>query len=78
VSAALPPGPPALTDLQRDYLALYARGLTGREIAAEMLVSPETVKCTLEAIRRRIGARNGREAAVWAARHGLLPAEGEA
>jgi DNA-binding CsgD family transcriptional regulator len=64
-----------LTDLQRDYLALYARGLTSREIAAEMLVSPETVKSTLDEVRRKIGARGGRAAAVWAVRHGIVPPE---
>jgi DNA-binding NarL/FixJ family response regulator len=47
-----------LTPRQREILALVARGLSSPDIAAQLGISPGTVKAHLTAIYRTIGARN--------------------
>ncbi len=66
-----PAGPP-LTDRERDVLALVARGATNREIAAELYLSPYTVKEHTSALYRKLGVRNRAEAVQRAQRLGLL------
>jgi DNA-binding NarL/FixJ family response regulator len=48
----------ALTPRQREILALVARGLSSPDIAAELGISPGTVKTHLTAIYKAIGVRN--------------------
>jgi DNA-binding NarL/FixJ family response regulator len=55
-----------LTEQQSQILALLADGLSNREIAAAMYLSPETVKTYLRPIYRALGVRNRVEAATWA------------
>ena len=66
-----PSGPP-LTARERDVLALVARGATNREIAAELFLSPHTVKEHTSALYRKLGVRNRAEAVQRAQRLGLL------
>jgi two-component system response regulator DesR len=66
-----PAGPP-LTERERDVLALVARGATNREIAAELYLSPYTVKEHTSALYRKLGVRNRAEAVQRAQRLGLI------
>ena len=52
---------------QREVLALVARGLTTREIAARLGIADPTVETILRSAMRRLGARTRRQAAVMAA-----------
>jgi DNA-binding NarL/FixJ family response regulator len=54
-----------LTEQQSQILALLADGLSNREIAVAMYLSPETVKTYLRPIYRTLGVRNRVEAAAW-------------
>ncbi len=76
LSAAPPPaesGGEDLTDRERDVLGLIAQGLTNKEIAAALAVSPHTVKAHLRSILDKLHLRSRAEAAAWAARHGGPP-----
>jgi two-component system response regulator DesR len=66
-----PSGTP-LTDRERDVLELVARGATNREIAADLFLSPHTVKEHTSALYRKLGVRNRAEAVQRAQRLGLL------
>ncbi len=66
-----PSGAP-LTDRERDVLELVARGATNREIAADLFLSPHTVKEHTSALYRKLGVRNRAEAVQRAQRLGLL------
>jgi DNA-binding NarL/FixJ family response regulator len=55
-AVAVPPSP--LTEQQRRVLALAARGLTAREIAREMEISPKTVEQHKSKIFRKLGVPN--------------------
>jgi len=66
-----PAGPP-LTVRERDVLELVARGATNREIAANLYLSPHTVKEHTSALYRKLGVRNRAEAVQRAQRLGLL------
>ncbi len=75
-AAAKPPssaeqGQEELTDRERDVLQLVARGLGNKEIAAELGLSPHTVKAHLRTILDKLHLRGRAEAAAWAERHGL-------
>lgn len=50
----------------------YAAGLTNREIAEQLLVSPETVKKHIASIYGKLGARHRADAAARARTLGLL------
>ncbi len=61
-----------LSGRERDVLGLIARGATNREIAAELQLSPHTVKDHTSSLYRKLGARNRAEAVQRAQRLGLL------
>ncbi|MEA2284191.1 MAG: hypothetical protein QOJ21_234 [Solirubrobacteraceae bacterium] len=65
----------ALTERERQVLALVAGGATNREIAGELGITTKTVKAHLTQIFRHVGVADRREAALWARRHGLRPAD---
>lgn len=52
-----------LTERESEVLVLLAHGLSNREIAASLFVSPDTIKHHLRNIFRKVGARNRLEAA---------------
>lgn len=60
-----------LTERERQVLRLLARGSTGKEIAAELVVSLATVQRHIANIYQKIGARGRVEAAAYAFAHGL-------
>ncbi len=60
-----------LTERERTVLQLVARGLGNKEIAAELSLSPHTVKAHLRTILDKLHLRGRAEAAAWAERHGL-------
>jgi non-specific serine/threonine protein kinase len=63
-----------LTARERQVADLIARGLTSREIAAELIVSEKTVDAHADHIRSKLGVRSRAEIAAWIARQG--PATG--
>jgi predicted ATPase/DNA-binding CsgD family transcriptional regulator len=63
-----------LSPRQREVAALVARGLSNREIAAELVVAPTTAARHVEHILARLGLRNRAQLTAWAVEHGLLAA----
>jgi DNA-binding NarL/FixJ family response regulator len=63
---------PMLSAREREVLDLIAVGSTNREIAAQLYLSPHTVKEHTSALYRKLGARNRAEAVQRAQRIGLL------
>ncbi len=57
-----------LTIREREVLNLLAHGLTNREIAERLVVSPKTVEHHVTQILSKLGARSRAEAAAFAAR----------
>ncbi len=67
-AAALPDG---LTVRQADVLGLVARGLSNKQIAAELCLSQGTVERHLATVYRKLGLGGRVEAASYAVTHGL-------
>ena len=67
-SAAPPDG---LSQRELDVLRLVARGLSNREIGAELFISEHTVANHVRSILRKSGAANRTEATAYAYRRGL-------
>jgi DNA-binding NarL/FixJ family response regulator len=68
-----PGGYPAhLTPREAEVLGLLAGGLSDREIAGELQLSPRTVGRHVENAYRKLGVHRRAEAAVFAHRHGLV------
>jgi predicted ATPase/DNA-binding CsgD family transcriptional regulator len=70
-AAAVEPTPPPLTGRQIEVLQLLASGLTNKQIATRLHVSPKTVMHHALAIYRVLGVRSRSEATAWAFRTGL-------
>jgi HD-GYP domain-containing protein (c-di-GMP phosphodiesterase class II) len=68
-------GPAGLTAREIEVLRLVARGLSNKEIAARLVITPKTVGNHVEHIYAKIGASNRAGAGLFALRHGLLPEE---
>ena len=66
--------PAGLTAREVDVLRLVARGLSSKEIAAELVISPKTARNHIEHIYVKTGATSRVEASLFAIRHGLLEA----
>jgi DNA-binding NarL/FixJ family response regulator len=68
-----PAGPPTtITPRMREVLALMAEGMTNREIAYELGLSPFTVKNYIERIYERMGALDRVQAVSKALREGII------
>ncbi len=67
------PSAPALSAREVEVLQLTARGLTNRQIAAELVISERTVGHHLAHVYDKTGLRTRAGVAVWAVEHGLLP-----
>lgn len=65
-----PKGPADLSEREQEVLALVARGLTNKEIAAELHVSPHTVRHHLESVYAKIDVISRAGATLFAAEHG--------
>jgi DNA-binding CsgD family transcriptional regulator len=57
-----------LTRRQWEVAGLVARGLTDREIATQLVISPRTAESHVEQIRHRLGVGSRAEVAAWFAR----------
>jgi len=68
-TAEEPPG--GLSPREREVLELIATGATNAEIAAQLFLSPHTVKEHTSALYRKLGVRNRAEAVQRAQRLGL-------
>ena len=68
-------GPAGLTPREVEVLRLLARGLSNKEIAARLVISPKTVSNHAEHIYAKINAPTRTAASLFAMQHGLLPEE---
>ena len=64
--------PEPLTERETEVLRLLAAGLTNREIAEQLVVSPETVKKHIANIYGKLGTRNRTEAVARARQLDLI------
>jgi HD-GYP domain-containing protein (c-di-GMP phosphodiesterase class II) len=68
-------GPAGLTTREVDVLKLLARGLSNKEIAMQLVISPKTAGNHIEHIYSKIGASTRARASLFAMQYGLLPEE---
>lgn len=68
-------GPAGLTPREVEVLRLLARGLSNKEIAQRLSITPKTVGNHAEHIYAKIDAQSRAAAAFFAMREGLLPEE---
>ena len=65
-----------LSQREMEVVALVARGLTNREIAAKLIISQNTARNHVSHILDKLGLTRRSEAATFAAQHGLLGGDG--
>jgi DNA-binding CsgD family transcriptional regulator len=71
-------GPAGLTAREVEVLRLVSRGMSSKEIAAALVISPKTARNHIEHIYTKIGASSRVAASLFAMQHGLLPDERDA
>ncbi|HEY3764475.1 MAG TPA: helix-turn-helix transcriptional regulator, partial [Gaiellales bacterium] len=64
--------PGGLTRREVDVLRLAARGLTTREIADRLFISPKTADHHIQHIYTKIGTSTRAAAALWAMQHAVV------
>jgi HD-GYP domain-containing protein (c-di-GMP phosphodiesterase class II) len=64
--------PEGLSEREVDVLRLVARGLSNRQVAAALFISPRTAEHHVQHIYAKIGASTRAAAAMFAMEHGLL------
>jgi HD-GYP domain-containing protein (c-di-GMP phosphodiesterase class II) len=67
--------PAGLSPREIEILRLIARGMSSREIAGRLTLSPKTVRNHTEHIYAKTGAGNRVAASLFAVEHGLLPVD---
>ncbi|MDO9508553.1 MAG: response regulator transcription factor [Thermovirgaceae bacterium] len=65
----------ALSAREREVLLYAARGLSSKEIAADLIISERTVQTHLASIYDKLGARNKTEAMLLALKYGVVALE---
>jgi DNA-binding CsgD family transcriptional regulator len=68
-------GPAGLTAREVEVLRLLAQGMSNKETARRLVISPKTVANHIEHIYAKIGASTRATASLFAMQHGLLPEE---
>ena len=68
------PNPSGLSDRELEILRLVARGLSNREIGAELYISEHTAANHIRSILRKTHSANRTEATAFAYEHGLVDA----
>jgi HD-GYP domain-containing protein (c-di-GMP phosphodiesterase class II) len=68
-------GPAGLTSREVEVLKLLAQGLSNKEIAARLVISPKTAGNHIEHIYTKIDASSRATASLFAVQNGLLPEE---
>jgi HD-GYP domain-containing protein (c-di-GMP phosphodiesterase class II) len=68
-------GPAGLTPREVEVLRLLAQGMSNKETAQRLVISPKTVANHIEHIYAKIGASTRATASLFAMQHGLLPEE---
>jgi DNA-binding NarL/FixJ family response regulator len=61
-----------LTQREQEVLSYIVQGLTNKEIATQLYLSPDTVKNHVVHIMEKLGAQDRTQAAVFAIRNGLV------
>ena len=64
-----------LTDRELEVLALIAQGLSNRDIAAQLVLSPKTVKTHVSNILSKLHLADRTQAAIYALKRGILPSD---
>jgi HD-GYP domain-containing protein (c-di-GMP phosphodiesterase class II) len=67
-----------LTAREVEVLVLLARGMSNKQIAARLVITPKTAGNHVEHIYAKTGSSGRAAAALFAVQHGLLPEEGTA
>ena len=75
VPRAAATAPAGLTGREVEVLRLVARGLSSKQIAQRLVISPKTARNHIEHIYAKIGASSRAGASLFAMQHGLLPEE---
>jgi NarL family two-component system response regulator LiaR len=70
-----PETPEALTERETEELKHLARGQTNKQIARSLHIGEKTVKTHVRSILMKLGVRSRTQAALYAARTGLVPLE---
>jgi DNA-binding NarL/FixJ family response regulator len=70
--ALIPPQLNALTDREREVVALVAQGMTNEEIAAELVLSPATARTHVGRAKMKLQARDRAQLVVFAYQSGLV------
>ena len=65
-------GPPGLTAREVEVLRLVARGLSNKEIAAQLVITRKTAGNHVEHVYAKIGVSNRARASLFAMQHGLM------
>ena len=64
-----------LTEREQEILRLVAEGKPNKEIAAQLVISERTARTHVSNILRKLGLSSRTQAALWAIRAGITPAD---
>ena len=64
--------PAQLSEREAEVLVLVAKGLTNKQVAARLVISPRTVQNHLASVFLKTGVNNRAAATLFATRHGLI------
>ena len=73
----LPDTPETLTEREVEVLRMLARGKANKEIAQSLHIGEKTVKAHVSNILAKLGMQSRTQAALYAVRTGLVPADSE-